>query len=62
MMTSTRETDSAAPGLMMPEGTGLPRVRSILASIARSWYWLSADAPQARRKTAAAGMKTPAAR
>jgi hypothetical protein len=26
--------------------------------MSRSWYWLRADAPQARRKTAAAGTRT----
>jgi hypothetical protein len=37
---------------MVPDGRGLVRVRSILASMYCSWYWFNADAPQASRKTA----------
>jgi len=43
---------------MIPAGSGRCLVLSILASMSRSWYWLRADAPQARRKTAAAGTRT----
>jgi hypothetical protein len=48
---STRENRRAFRGLIFPEGTGLVLVLGITASTPHSWYWLRADAPQARRNT-----------
>jgi hypothetical protein len=60
--TSVIEIDGTWTGLMIPAGRGLCFVLSILASMSRSWYWLRADAPQARRKTAVVGSMASIAR
>ena len=53
----TANTITAAAGDIFPAGSGRFRVRSIRASISRSWNWFSAAAPQDNRNTPVTGRK-----
>jgi hypothetical protein len=44
--------ERAVKGFNLPEGIGLDFVLLINRSVFLSWYWLSAQDPQARRKVA----------
>jgi hypothetical protein len=46
---------SPSAGLILRDGIGRLRVRSIRSSKGHSWYWLNAEAPDARRKMPATG-------